>query len=445
MGIRNMYYLYSKCNDINILGDYESGCRSAYYSIYHKIKCIAGWAVYANRLLEDIQDLKIRSIIEKRISLILEYNKGLDLSQYHINDTSGNGMVTYFSYENSLKIDEIDVDGFVNTFFKRLDDLACEDGLDNSDKEKENMNIAFNDINRILGYPGTSIKRLTYIMLGGQIYTKILIDGILKNIIDITDIKPVEKYIEKINYRTKLETYNSGKELEFNSMLQREVYDKARRGAIDSLKLNYNKYKMQYIEYLKQQALPYITIITEYINRNDRKVSFTSFLEKKGLDYKEFSKIREKLVSNGLFIEEFEILEQEFKNNQSIRVAILENKVTNIVKSIQDGMDYYEYACNNKLSISELENLINKLKIELTPTEVRQVKSWIKSNKSKDAPVNYKVQMEMVYKSLDGEILYSNEMKQLVFDYMSKNRLPHTIGVFKYLLKRLKDTGSLDG
>lgn len=444
MGMRNMYYLYSKCNDINILGDYESGCRSAYYSISNKIKCIAGWAVYANRLLEDIQDLKIKSIIEKRISLILEYNKGLDLSQYHINDTSGNGMVTYFSYENSLKIAEIDVDGFVHTFFKRLDDLACEDGLDNSDKEKENMNIAFNDINRILGYPGASIKRLTYIMLGGQIYTKILIDGMLKNIIDITDIKPVEKYIEKINYRTKLETYNSGKELEFSSMLQREVYDKARREAIDSLKLNYNKYKMQYIEYLKQQALPYITIINEYINRNNKKVSFTGFLEKKGLDYKEFSKIRERLVSNGLFIEEFEILEQEFKNNQSIRVAILENKVNSIVKSIQDGMDYYEYACNNKLSISELENLINKLKIGLTPTEVRQVKSWIKSNKSKDTPVNYKVQMEMVYKSLDGEILYSNEMKQLVFDYMSKNRLPHTIGVFKYLLKRLKDTGSLD-
>ena len=151
------------------------------------------------------------------------------------------------------------------------------------------------------------------------------------------------------------------------------------------------------------------------------------------------------MEEHGLFLDKLKELDEVIESNHIKAYNKLIYAVEKNLSDIQNGMTYLDYI-KRGYRLSEMEELIknNAVKSKFSEKELLVIRKWINSNRSKDKDVRYHEQMSIVYKNINGDILYTNEMKQQVFDYMSKHKIPCTIGAFKGLLKELKDSGKLE-
>lgn len=352
--------------------------------------------------------------------------------------------------------------------YKTEDEMLKRD-ITNSDVD--NMRLAVRSLNKSI-VSNDFETSMAYVILGKHLFEIIYSRNNKLPHVDANNLQNLDYYLNEIESYYNVNLVN---ELStFNKMIQTTIANRLKNNAIKEFKELYTRNKYDLIFRTKEkrfgnlvsgridlsngrkEALSFSdtdslnykqfeTLLDEYIERVAKhRIGLSKFLEEKGISINQFNNARKLVEENNLLVDKLTDLDKAMEDNSAKSLVAIISVVERNIEDIRNGVTYLEYI-KRGYKLSKLEELIKTelVRKRVDSRSLLEVRKFININKGKDNPVSYKEQMSLVYKNSAGEILYTNEMKQQVFDYMNSHNIPHTIGAFKGLLKELKDTGKI--
>ena len=396
------------------------------------------WLIYINNIVINIEDAYLYDAVNRRTNAILNLLKGCTRGKFNYD---GKSFDELYRLNGHFCVIQSKCENFHIDLFSILDKIYCfeNSGKRLGKKDDYNMELAVRSLRHAIAGKNYLFS-MAYVILGEQIFKRLVLHMNIEISVDIDNLEQLDYYVDKIN---ELTTVPLNQDLKtFRDMIQRNIFNELRAKTIDEFRQKYTEYEKRF----EVRSKRFKDAINEYISINKTKtISLVSFLDQKGISYGQYKNIRKIMEEHGLFLDKLKELDEVIESNHIKAYNKLIYAVEKNLSDIQNGMTYLDYI-KRGYRLSEMEELIknNAVKSKFSEKELLVIRKWINSNRSKDKDVRYHEQMSIVYKNINGDILYTNEMKQQVFDYMSKHKIPCTIGAFKGLLKELKDSGKLE-
>lgn len=319
------------------------------------------------------------------------------------------------------------------TIDKSLDGLNLDKYDTRMMEEIQKELFSYSDCVRAISY-----KVIMYFILGPADYAWYIMnvaydikDSIMVDFPNIKEKKDYRKYVEMI-YSDDTYSINS----EFNKRVTIPLIKDLDKILDTEYKLTTDKLEIANMYTAR-------SLMIEFSNRENKRQTIKEFLRGKELSYETFKKCREKMKDYPEYSSVLSQFSEAMQEVSSISFSMILGTMQSLSKDIQQGLEYEQYCIKYRKYIKDMDELFKSVKSSLDIQDVRAIAKWIGANKSKDRGYTRQEILGTVNKDMSGNILYTNDMKIEVLNFINENKLPKTIGMYNVLIRKYKNTGIL--
>ena len=319
------------------------------------------------------------------------------------------------------------------TIDKSLDGLNLDKYDTRMMEEIQKELFSYSDCVRAISY-----KVIMYFILGPADYAWYIMnvaydikDSIMVDFPNIKEKKDCRKYVEMI-YSDDTYSINS----EFNKRVTIPLIKDLDKILDTEYKLTTDKLEIANMYTAR-------SLMIEFSNRENKRQTIKEFLRGKELSYETFKKCREKMKDYPEYSSVLSQFSEAMQEVSSISFSMILGTMQSLSKDIQQGLEYEQYCIKYRKYIKDMDELFKSVKSSLDIQDVRAIAKWIGANKSKDRGYTRQEILGTVNKDMSGNILYTNDMKIEVLNFINENKLPKTIGMYNVLIRKYKNTGIL--